>query len=431
LLYRLKERFESEDPEWICGIASGRFSLMSSVASALAESLEVVDYHPSGEEPRRLGRGLANQLKIQRVEDIRGHGVVILVDLDGYSSIALAEGIINEFEPGMWEALNKIEFTPPRKQKPFRMILTGRHLTRELPDIPRWKRLRLSPFDYKSVYETASDYLVGHTEHNPSIKTVAAHILHFTGGHPGCMARLLRQYREKGLLPDEFLVEFLGEVNHGQDRIVKPAIDGAYNSIGPELRGVFSTICVFRYLTTHLLKDVLGGEHPLLQEYDEHDLADELTKTQYLHRDGYLLEDDITRRLLAIRLRRDNVSDFVESCRTAKTCCEKQLRKPTSRQPAKWAIECLFQFLQQYAGKITVAGIRDEARGKLLEQELPRVVDMLVDGRDIREEFHVFQQELTRDWEFRFTLNYFLRRDQYDESLYQDEFLREVKACFI
>jgi hypothetical protein len=430
LLSQLRELFESQDPKWVCALASMRSdSRISDLASRLAQRLGL-SRSPSGEDARRFGGSLASQLKNKRAEDIRSGGVVLLIDLDRSSSTDLAKEIIDHFVPGIWEGLKTLDFQAPRKQKPFRVILAGRHLTRELPaDIPGWKRKRLSPFAYKAVYETARDYLVGHTEHEPSIKTIAAHILYLTGGHPGCMARLLRSYREKGLTPDDFLAQSMKQVERGQDNVVQPAIDRAYESVSSDLQEAFDKLCVFRYLIPDMFSKVLGSSHPLLKDQDEHDLADRLTKIQQLHRDGYFLAVDIIRRLLVIRLRRSAAAEFAHWCQDAKALCEGQLKKSNAQRPAKWAIECLFQFLQQHADDVLVPEKRIEIRDKFFGHQLSEVLDTLVRGRNIKEERNVLQQELAKDWEFEFTVNYFLRRDVYEDEPYQG-LLQQVKCYF-
>ena len=59
---------------------------------------------------------------------------------------------------------------------------------------------------------------------------------------------------------------------------------------------------------------------------------------------------------------------------------------------------------------------------------------MYVDGRNIpldsrQEEQYALNQVLEEDWEFRFTVNYYLRQDQYNEEPY-DRLLQEVDRFF-
>lgn len=429
LLVELRKRFESQAPPWVCALTTRQNMQLQDLAIDLAKGLMLSRSLPK-KSARQLGMSLANRLKLDWSENIRSRGVIILIDLGDSSSQSFAQDIVLRFVPGMWEGLRTLDFQSPRKQKPFRVILAGRHLARDLsPNVPDWKRMRLSPFDYKAVYETTRDYLVGHTEDDLSIRTLAAHILYLTGGHPGCMARLLRDFKEGGATPNEFVNQLIEQAKGETDTIVKPVIDQVYESISPDLQEAFVELCAFRCLEPNVLKAVLGAEHFLFQDQNEHDLADRLTKEQYLRRDRFLLRDDITRRLLAIRLHRSSATEFVQRCRTAKTLCEQQLAQPYDRCVPQWVVEYMFQSLQQHIGDILTLEGRNQVQKEFFERELPHILDTLTTGRDPRVQWPVLQQEFGEDWEFQFTLNYFLRQDEYTDGPYQ-RLVQEVGDYF-
>jgi hypothetical protein len=134
------------------------------------------------------------------------------------------------------------------------------------------------------------------------------------------------------------------------------------------------------------------------------------------------LRDDITRRLLAVRLLRDIGSQpFAEYCRRAQAICASRLQEPNAQAPDRWIIEYLFQSLQQHTEAIQVREMREEVHQSFFEETVPEALQSLigVNGRNAREEHRTLKRTLDADWEFRFTVNYFLRQDEYSEEPYK------------
>jgi hypothetical protein len=229
-------------------------------------------------------------------------------------------------------------------------------------------------------------------------------------------------YRAQGVSPDHFL-QFFG-ATIWQD-IVHKVVGDIRNGI-PEgtrkLRNVLDRLSVFRYLDYTILRYMIK-EYDIAELNSEHDLADELTATYLFDWKGRFLRDDITRRLLAIRLRYEMPEEFPERCQKAQQMCANRLGEPNVQRPEMWAIEYLFQSLQQYAGVIQDPAQRLSIREVFLNENIPRVLRILVDDRNIPPENRSEEQTallltIQEDWEFRFTVNYYLRKDQYGDEPY-------------
>jgi hypothetical protein len=158
---------------------------------------------------------------------------------------------------------------------------------------------------------------------------------------------------------------------------------------------------------------------------DEIDLRDLLTANYLYTGDGRFLQDDINRRLMVIRLRQTAPAAYKEYCDAAYQVCLRQLREPNVQLPEKWVVEFLNQFLQQFANdKLDQASVRV----RISEQFYRQVADVLKLRKEFKklpadwqEEMAALLAEMEKEeqWEFRFSVNYFLRENQYDEKPYQ------------
>jgi len=84
-----------------------------------------------------------------------------------------------------------------------------------------------------------------------------------------------------------------------------------------------------------------------------------------------------------------------------------------------WAIEDLFQFLQQHADTIQDSAERSGIRQTFFDDEVPKALKLLTDRRNTRVEQKALKQALDKDWEFRFTVNYYPREDQCCDEPYE------------
>jgi hypothetical protein len=218
-----------------------------------------------------------------------------------------------------------------QKHQRFRVVLAGRHLAMEKDKIEAISSIPLTveqllPLTYNDLYETTLGYL------SKNIKTavvteVATRIMHVTGGHPGCMASLLRLYKQTGELHPPNFFEFNAvEIQ----QVIEREIGQVQNDIPGELQGVIKVLGIFRQVNSHVL-DFLINRGYIVGYNSGKELEDKLTTTYYLWRDGPLLRND-NHRLLGLRRREDP-----ECARIAQRSCEDYLiSKSSARRPETW-----------------------------------------------------------------------------------------------
>jgi hypothetical protein len=432
LLKELERHFQHQ--EWVCTyVSTGKCETLQDLTRELAQGLDVsLTLVP---DARRLGGKLAGALMSARASDII-QGVALLIDLGAKYPLLIEEGLLDEFIPGVHKNLQGLEVFKTQQNR-FRVVLAGRHLASQIKARPIPLAVRkLTPFDYKVVQNTVRNYLAQYGDFVEAwISGLAAHLMYLTGGHPGCMARVLEMYVwEDGILhPDDFLCDRSEEI---WEKVVRPVSDAIRNGIPRHLRTSLDELSVFRYLDYGILRRLIKGNKDLTQIYEhENEMADELTANYLLDWKSRLLRDDITRRLLAIRLRYEISSDeFASRCEQAQNVCAEYLKGLTTQMPEMWTIEYLYQSLQRYARQIPQE--RESARQALFGDKamkkkgaLQEALEWLVDGRDANVEKMALKQALEADWEFRFTVNYFLRQDEYSDEPYE-ELQREIDGFF-
>jgi hypothetical protein len=166
-------------------------------------------------------------------------------------------------------------------------------------------------------------------------------------------------------------------------------------------------------------------------KFSEFNLAYELTST-YLLESEYktrTLRDGITRRLLSIRLRGSAPDEYAHFCERAENICRLRLQQTNINQPEIWAIESFFQALQplartrdngEFVHDIDDPNKRSVFREKFFSKNVPAILTgLLKDRKTLPVSYglrHAFEQELANDWELKFTVNYYLRSDQFDDE---------------
>lgn len=420
LLQELKRRFVEQ--RWMCAYVSVQeHGTVPEIAQTLAVELGLTPV--PGADARRLGLDLGKQIIDQRgmdfdrrAADVR-RGIVLLIDVDKRpwtSLLPTVDALFTDFIPGVEYSLRKLEFFK-EEHSPFRVIFAGRYLAGKTPEATPLSLtiLKLTPFDYEVIRDTARAY-----SDQRDINQLAAHLMYYTGGHPGCIARVLALFEERKYPPDDFF-RYSGE--DILDDILCREANAVRNDVPRELRTIFDDLSIFRYLDYDVLRRLL--EEAIYPGYaSEFDLADELTGTYLMDWKGRLLRDDITRRLLVIRLSREiDPRLFASYCQRAQAICAARLQEPTVQAPERWTIEYLFQALQQHLDAIHDPQRREEVRRAFFGEAVPQALRLLVGvpGRNPREEYHTLKRALEADWEFRFTVNYFLRRDKYNDEPYE------------
>jgi hypothetical protein len=421
LLEELKARFEERN--W-CSVyisLQNQRSLLS-ISETVARAANLNVELTSEMDARQLGLNLGNALVGQRKTDFGSEkdqkkGLVLLVDVDKRPwtwSFPQLDALFIDFIPGLEYTLRRIEYFDT-KHNAFRVVFAGRYVAGKTPPGISFNLTikQLSPFSYKIIHETIGAYL----REKGEVSQLAGHLMYFTGGHPGCIAKILKMYETVNYPPDDFF-RYSGE-EIWQEKIW-PEIDAIRMDINSELRRIFDELSIFRYLDYGVLRSLLDRT-PIPDISDEFNLADVLTNTYLLSWDGRLLKDDITRRLLALRfLREIGHRGFSRYCQDAQKICGARLQDPTTQAPERWAIEYLFQDLQQHAGKIQDDKQRTAIRKTFFETTLPTAMDLFLKKRDARIEKQALKQALEKDSEFGFTVNYYLRTDQYNNEPYEE-----------
>lgn len=413
LLRELRKQFSER--KWICAYLALNSSLeMDELAEAVAENLSILNLLPSPRINQGAGYRLGSAL--QEYWNNSQEGLALLFDLEpGPGNSEILERLLKEFIPEVEDSLENLSpFN--RGDNRFRVVIAGRYLNsyynrlrlQKLPIVPSPRYL--GPFNYDVIYGSSIDYLKQHKRNQ--VRQIAEHILYLTGGHPGCMAKVLQWYKESGMSPQIFVDKF-DEIIWND--IVRPVV----SSLSTEATSDFGVHKLMRnnvlrymdYAALRKLIAILG----ISEVRDEYDLSDKLTEATLLSWNNHLLRDDITRRLICLGLRNDGRDEFIRLCRTAQTICEELLHDSSTSNPDVWAVEYLFQFLQQHASFISNSEQRRGLRTDFMSQELPKVLQRLVSGRKDQEQKMHLLRTIEEDWEFMYTVNYYLRYTEYND----------------
>jgi len=234
----------------------------------------------------------------------------------------------------------------------------------------------------------------------------------------------------------EFNKPIVDTLNQKQYReMVLTAACQIRRSIPFALREVFDTLSVFRRYNYRLLQQMI--DRKIVQyEGTAFNLERDLTATRLVRRHSGFIQDDIARRLLAIKLRWENKESFIQLCKYARDIYLEDFQHPISR-PDFIFLEVLYQELQlhYYQEENTSSHSRAALRDRFLAGDgiVNNYLKLLTekwgwDARDILADL-IVRLELSdeeRDWEFRFAVNFFLRGKEYTNGPYT-ELVKVVK----
>lgn len=428
LLKRLKMFFSDK---WVCvHVIVKENNSLEDVAYAIADELNLRDQLKQGSLlPLNLRlasaiKGRWSEISAEAQDENREgkNGLVFLIDFDGRPVLQLIIDFIKGMVADVQETLHSLD-SFDRLRHQFRVIIAGRYLAaqREIKQInsPPLKIHSLSPFDYDVICNSAGEYLPG--EKKLAMQQLAAHLLYWTGGHPECVAKTLRLYAASHLGVDQFTDHFADTV---WIDIVQPAAASVHGGIPGKkgLRNIIDRLSVFRYFDTAILRHMIQNDEDFREFENEHDLADALTATYLLSRKGRFIKDDVTRRLLVVHLRHESPDEFPDLCRQAQAVCADRLQQLMGKEPQTWLIEYLFQALQNHALTIQDKRARQTLQKDFFEKVVPQALNLFIPNipeDDRQAEQDLLGQKMDDDWEFQFTLNYYLREDKYTEAPYQ------------
>ena len=425
LLKKLDEEFNRRN--WFCVYVSlQEHATVTQVANHIAEKLQL-QANVLVEEHRRIGWEIGKSIA-QRREIEGSKGLVLLFDVEHEPWESLTrtlQSVVEDFIPGVYDGLirnsNHFKETPLT----FRIVVAGRYLISRIEKLEhayKFDAIQLKPFDYEVVRDICGNYIRDAEERNE----FAANLLFYSGGHPRCMVRILQRFDDVGDSPTPFFISYRTDI----ERIALLEANWVYNSIVRDWRRLFDTLCVYRRLDHFLLQQLFDKGlvwHGMVK--DEYDLADRLKLSYLMDWADELhahLSDSIARRLLLIRLRYDiDASQFQEKCGQAAGHCLECLDR-TVEYSSYWAVEALFEYLQGNVARIYDKAERQNMHRQFFEVKLPEVLSKLGKRREPRLQKESLCGILAEDWEFQFTLNYYLRADHYDETPYED-MLRHIE----
>ncbi len=424
LLQTLKQRFVEQN--WLCAFATAQtHDTLAELAPKLASELEI--NLPTGHHHTPWGVRFGGALAL-RWPAVKSEGVALLIDLNGPPALQLLEKLLNEFIPQIKANLNPLPLFKSKNR--FRVIIAGRYLagrpeTKTPPNL-RPKSLALSPFEYTVIRDFVAKHMP--EQDDDSVSLLAAHLMYLTGGHPGCMAQSMQLYRQVSITPDAFFQYYAPTI---WADVVNPTIQtvlAELPQVDQEFISVLDKLAVFRYLDYSILNQVV--KHHKLPYGDVYRLADKLTAMYIYNFRNRLFQDDIIRRLLAIRQWQpwlwpnENKPLFFDHCRTARDICHQRFKEPPVERSETWAIEYLYQSLQQHAGAIGDQDKRRQICLRFMAEVVPQALRIFIDERGIQadaieQEKQALLEVLEKDWEFQFTVNYFLRADQFNSEPFE------------
>lgn len=366
-----------------------------------------------------IGSELANQLLITLQQFTDKHkrtskieeGIVLLLDnVERMSDIEFTH-LLNDFIPALYDNL--------RENSKFRVVFAGRYLGEKLGALNVDIKI---PIAIESLESFRFDIVKNTVEYESTSKSknfplVAALVMQTTGGHPGCMAKIIPnisfQYPE---------AHFATNKESYEKEVIRIA-DSIRKTIPYKLQNVFDMLSVFRRYNYSLLQKIIQ-EDIFDEKWSADDLEKSLTSTYLVNRSEGFIQDEIVRRVLFKRLRiHEETAKFIGLCCKAVNVYRKYLSE-TLYQPAYIVSEVLFSELQYNYYKTETPSMQSSQN---LHQEffkkdgiLSNCLYELEKKPEGREHIRNLLELLKKDWEFRFCLNFFLRgKNQYDDEPYK------------
>jgi hypothetical protein len=310
-----------------------------------------------------------------------------------------------------------------------RVFFAGRYVS------SRWERqagdlglglmiLRLTPFRFRYVQQTVKQL----SPEDGDVDLLAAYLMHVTGGHPGCMAEIMNQMDFSGDAETYFAAH---QAQH-RARVLQ-VVDDVRASIDEGLRDVFEALSVFRRYTYHMLTRILETDL-VAYEGNAVSLDAALTATYLVDRKQGFIQDEIVRRLFANQLRWRDPDRFLALCKLARSLYLEAL--PSRSNPHAMLLELLYQELMigYYEGGQTGddrAGLKRRFLGQdgILHRHLALLRAREDEYEDAKRNLLASLRDEDENWEFRFTINFTLRQDGYNNDPF-DAMRREVEAFF-
>lgn len=418
--------YKHQQDNWWCVYTDAPAEIESArdLAYAIAQQAGCIGLRPST-DITKIGYILAGYICAQiHVRDIPG--ALVLIDSIERLPESDIEPFFNDFLIVMTSQFERLN---------IRLCLAGCYHGSWWRNTVRKKEFHstlLALFPFKEVKNAVFSLSLSHaiSEHDEdTLALYAAHMMHITGGHPECVARLIQQVDVKHPAEQVFRQGVCRE-------IVVAVANEIREAVPSHLRHVLDVLCVFRRYNYRLLQQMIqSGLIEYIQGAEK--LEEELTATHLVRRESGFIEDQTVRRVLAIRLRLEEPQRFIELCTCARDIYAQDILSPTSRRPEMIAVECIYQDLHLafYQGTQT-ASERQELRALFLADDglIHKYMETLLakpDAPDMKADFLALLQS-RRDWEFQFAVNFFMRGASYTDEPYisllqrMDEFFADA-----
>lgn len=428
LLRRIQQKFSKEAWLTCFAVVDKKCSILS-LANDLLNSADCPPIYDSV-DALKLADLFAGRLKMRWQQQDRRfpNGIVLLIDCGVLpTEISIFSDLIKTWLPTVAKNIYGLQFFSSEKSR-LRTIISGRFFEGEIQEELQYGPFQfrfttLSPFSDNVLELSVAAYL-------PDLSyewrmQLWSNLFYVTGGHPGCSSRILKLYSEE--LKPEPVHFFRVNARQIQD-IVLSEVKTVLQDFPRGEQELLVALSPFRYLSYEILEEILQHESQIVNwAHGFTELADYLTGTHLVSWDdsGYLLKDDITRRIMSLYLRyyNEDAQLFSIRCVQAREFYQHRLMFD-STSPARWAIEYLYQSLQMMISETQTIEGRSRLRrffwGSSNESSpepdtaLYDCLMMLVSERVPRLQIDALQRALQNDWEFRFTLNYFLREENFD-----------------
>lgn len=378
-----------------------------------------------------LGQSLGDSMlrAWERDENHGKAGMALVLDLDGNPEPAVVQELVENILPDTLEAL-RTHHDFKSNHRGFKLILGGRNLiqlVRGFRKAPPFTQMPLSLFDSTAVSQTVDLRLPNYASADRN--EIGAHLLFITGGHPGCMAAIINQLERIRLTParmvEQFPVYWRNWVEPGAADAHRQFLDH-----DPRLNPYMDLIAVMRCFDLSICDHIFLGKQspaaapPPASFRDGIDLNSSLKKSGMFGsiREG-LIGDGISRRLLAIRLWNQFPLEIEPACAKAEDFAAQRLCNPRAQHRMSWLLESWFQCLQAKAAQIQSPAVRTELRRRFFEETVPhRLHQFLTCGENEENpeaRLEDVVEQLEKDWELNFAVNYYLRGDHFDQDPFE------------
>lgn len=356
-----------------------------------------------------IGHLIASDMKKQLISRQSRSGVVLLLDSVERIPAYAVDDFLNKFLVAIQNGLEKAQ---------LRVRLAGRYIGTVWSQAACEFTLKvrcLSPFEFRYVRDTVQLRL----SHEENVDLRAAYLLYSTGGHPACMAEIMK--RLDPLEPIE--QHFMQHHDSYYQQLVGPIAHEIRQSIPVDLQPIFDVLSVFRIYNLRLLKKMIGNKL-ITYAGDGDKLEKALTATYLVARKNGFIHDGIVRRLLAMRLHWEEPDRFIRLCAEARDIYAEDVQQTHSR-PEYIAIETLYQELRlRYYQTERDMAARTALREKFFAADgiLNTYLTILAakpEAPDIQADLMRLLEDEPGDSEFRFVVNFVLRGHGYTDAPYK------------